>query len=257
MRPNRLLALLADNRQVQGPRGLRVQAAGAEATVYVYDMIVDSALEAEWLGGVAPETFARELAGITAGTIHLRINSPGGSVFAARAMQAALREHPATVVAHIDGYAASAASVLMLAGDRVIASDGAMVMIHKAWTLGWGNEDDLRATADLLGKVDSTLVDSYAAKTGRDKDEIAAWMADETWFTAAEALAAGLVDEVAADSAAAENRIAWNLKALGRPVAPAARAAPPAARAAGPAPAETAALLRQRDYFNRVLPGCK
>jgi ATP-dependent Clp protease protease subunit len=255
MRPNRFLALLADNRKVQGPRGLRVQAAdGAdEATVYVYDMIVDSALEAEWWGGVAPETFAKELAGITAGTIRLRINSPGGSVFAARAMQAALREHPATVVVHIDGYAASAASVLMLVGDRVIAGDGAMVMIHKAWTLGWGNEDDLRATADLLGKIDGTLVDSYAAKTGRDKDEIAAWMAAETWFTAAEAVEAGLVDEVATDAASAENRIAWNLKALGRPVAPADRAAPPAPSAH----AEVAALLRQREYFNRVLPGCR
>lgn len=254
---NRLLALLADNRTVQGPRGLRVEAAADEATVYVYDVIVDSALEAEWWGGVAPESFAKELAGITAGTIHLRINSPGGSVFAARAMQTALREHAATVVAHIDGYAASAASVLMLGADRIIAGPGSMVMIHKAWTVGWGNADDLRQTADLLDKVDGTLVDSYAAKTGREKDEIAGWMQAETWFTAAEALEAGLVDEVVSEEeVAAQNRITWNLKALGRPVA---APAGDVSRAKSPAPAastdhEVAALLRRREYFNRVIP---
>lgn len=251
---NRFLALLADNRGVKGPRGLRIEAAADEATVYVYDVIVDSAVEAEWWGGVAPETFAKALMAITAGTIHLRINSPGGSVFAARAMQAALREHPATVVAHIDGYAASAASVLMLAADRIVAGPGSMVMIHKAWTVGWGNADDLRQTADLLDKVDSTLVDSYAAKTGRDKDEIVDWMTAETWFTAAEALEAGLVDEVVSEEdTAAQGRVAWNLKAFGRPVALPERDPAPAKPEPDP---QVAALLRRHEYFNRVLPGC-
>lgn len=240
----KLLQLLNDNRGVKGPRGMRVQAAGDEATVYVYDMIVDSPLEAEFWGGVAPETFAQELAGITAGTIHLRINSPGGSVFAARAMQAAMREHPATIVAHIDGYAASAASVLMLAADRVVASsEGAMVMIHKAWTIAGGNADDLRSTAELLDKVDGTLVGDYVRKTGKSAEEITAAMAAETWFTAAEAKDYGLVDDIE-EAAAPQDRLAWNLAALGGPVSH---------EKPQPEP-EVAALLRKREFFDRVIP---
>lgn len=240
----KLLQLLNDNRGVKGPRGLRVQASADEATVYIYDVIVDSAIEAEFWGGVAPEAFAKEIAAITAPTIHLRINSPGGSVFAARAMQAAIREHKATVVAHIDGYAASAASILMLAADRVVASSaGAMVMIHKAWVYTAGNADDLRASAELLDKVDATLVGDYAWKTGKSAEEITAAMAAETWFTAAEAKEYGLIDGID-EAPAPQDRLAWNLAALGGPVSQ---------EKPQPDP-EVAALLRKREFYDRVIP---
>lgn len=214
MRRNRLLQLLADNRQVpQRAFTVRAAAAADEAEILLYDTIVDSALEAEWWGGVAPEPFVKALREIDASTIHLRINSPGGSVFAARAMETALREHKARIVVHIDALAASAASVLAMAGDEIIMSKGAMMMIHNAWTITWGNAAELKATAALLDKIDGTLVETYADRSGTSAADIRAWMAAETWFTAQEAIDAGLADKVAeAGSAAAQAR--WNLEAF-------------------------------------------
>lgn len=238
---NRLIQLLADNRNVPDRRfEVRPLAAAAESTdeveVLLYDAIVDSELEAEWLGGVAPEPFKRALQGITASTIHLRINSPGGSVFAARAMETALREHQARIVVHIDSLAASAASFLAMAGDDIVISKGAMVMIHKAWTWAWGNATELQKTAALLEKIDGTLVETYTDRTGQSARQVADWMAAETWFTAQEAVDNGFADrlsEPAAPDAGAQ--AAWNLRAyLRAPEAPLqapAHTPPPAAAA--------------------------
>lgn len=235
--PKRLLQLLADNRQAPARRFEVVAAANAdEAEIFLYDAIVDDEVEAEWWGGVAPQSFVKALRGITAGTIHLRINSPGGSVFAARAIETALREHKAKVIVHIDGLAASAATFIAMAGDEVVMAKGAMFMIHKAWTVAWGNADDLTATADLLAKIDGTLAETYAARTGKTAEEVAAWMAAETWFTAQEAVDAGFADSIADDSAKAS--AAWNLSAYTKapaalhrnePAEPPAAPAPPAA----------------------------
>lgn len=181
-----------------------------EATIYLYDAIVNSDVEAEWFGGVAPKAFISELKAIDAPVINLRINSPGGSVFAARAMEQALREHDAKIIAHIDGYAASAASFLMMAADEINMAPGAMVMIHKAWTGMWGNAEDLRKEADLLDKIDGTLVDTYAARSGQDAGKIAEWMAAETWFTAQEAVDSGFADKISESKAKAQ---AWDLSA--------------------------------------------
>lgn len=244
---NPYLKLLAANKaRGQFKIESRATDTGGEATVWLYDVIVNDALEAEFFGGVAPEPFVKALRAIDAGIIHLRINSPGGSVFAARAIEQALREHPAQVVAHIDGYAASAASVVMLGADRIVAAPGAMVMIHNAWTLAMGNAADLKETAALLEKIDGTLAASYAARAESrvlgggeitaTREQFAQAMAAETWFTAEEARAAGLVDEVVTTEPAAQARAqaAWDLSAY---------AHAPAAAPAAPAP-DTAALLR-------------
>lgn len=214
--PNRLIQLLASNRQAPRrfeARMLPAAAANAptEAEVLLYDVIVDSELEAEWWGGVAPEPFTQALRGITADVIHLRINSPGGSVFAARAMETALREHKAKIVVHIDALAASAASFLAMAGDKIIMSKGAMMMIHKAWTVAWGNADELKKQADLLDKIDGTLVTTYADRSGQPPEAVLALLAAETWFTAQEAIDAGLADSIAADPVKAAAQ--WNLTA--------------------------------------------
>lgn len=212
---NRLIQMLADNRKVEGRkfevRNLEGEADAAE--VLVYDAIVDSELEAEWWGGVAPEPFVKALRGITASTIHLRINSPGGSVFAARAMETALREHKARVVVHIDSLAASAASFLAMAGDEIVMSKGAMMMIHKAWTWAWGNADELTKTAALLAKIDGTLVETYVDRTKQNDQQVADWMAAETWFTAQEAVDNGFADSIAGAEAPAAASAAWNLRA--------------------------------------------
>lgn len=232
-----LLRLYARNRNTPGRKfELRAEADAAVATLYVYDVIVDSEAEAEWFGGVAPLTFAKQLAGISAQTLHLRINSPGGSVFGARAMEQALRDFRAAgrrVIAHVDGYAASAASFLMLAADEIEIAPGAMVMIHKSWAFSYGNADDMLDLAALLNKIDGTLVDTYAARTGQDKQQIADWMAAETWFTAEEAVAAGFADRIAGEEKpdeASAQALAWDLTAYLR-AAQAAKSEPHASSA--------------------------
>lgn len=168
---------------------IRSEVDGDVATVYVYDII-----DAYW--GVSANDFARTIGAITAPTINLRINSPGGDVFEARAMMAAIAEHPSTIVAKIDGLAASAATALTLACDSVEIVDGGFYMIHQAWTLALGNADDMRTTAGLLDKIDTVLVEGYAKKSGKGADEIKAWMAAETWFTAQEAIDAGFTNKI-------------------------------------------------------------
>lgn len=176
----------------------RVETSGNEATVYLYD-----AIDPWW--GISAQEFVKELNNITADTIHLRINSPGGDVFDARAIKTALEQHKATVKVHVDGLAASAASFIMLAGDDIEIAQGGFVMIHKAWGIAFGNDDDMYATGDLLKKVDGQIVGDYERKTGKARDEIEQWMKDETWFTADEALEAGFVDSIF-DASAAENK---------------------------------------------------
>lgn len=241
---NQLLRLFAANRHAAARQGLKVNAKAAddEAEILIYDVIVADELEAEWLGGVAPKPFVEALRAIDAKTLHVRINSPGGSVFAGRAIEQALREHPARIVVHVDGVAASAASFVAMAGDEIVMAPGALMMIHKAWGLAIGNDDELRKTADLLGKIDGTLVKTYAERTGQTPEAIADWMAAETWFTAEEAVLFKFADRVAEQPAQAAGT--WNLTAYQR--APAA-AEKPAAPAAAPTtrPADKEALLRR------------
>ena len=206
---DRLLKLLRDN----APNRMRNRAenllparaeSGEEATLYLYDVIVSD----DFCGGVAAESFVKALNALDAPLIHLRINSPGGDVFAARAVEAAIRNHPSRIVAHVDGYAASAASFVAVACDVEIAPGG-FFMIHKAWTFTAGNADELLHAAAMLEKIDASLVDTYAQKTGRPSEEIAAWMQAETWFSAAEALECGFADRVA--EAAPKAQAAWDL----------------------------------------------
>lgn len=194
---------------------------GDEATIFLYDMIVDSQEEADWWGGVAPETFVKALNALTAPVIHLRVKSPGGSVFAARAMEQAIREHGSRIVTHVDGLAASAASFLILPSDEIVMAPGSFLMIHKAWTFAGGNADDFRKSADLLEQIDGSLVKSYAAKTGQDAAEISTWMAAETWIEADRAVELGFADSVAADSKAKALAAAWDLSAYSNAPAPA------------------------------------
>ena len=209
----KLFQLLALNK---GAGSFKVEASADEATLWVYDVIVASDVDAEWWGGVSAESLVKEIRAITAPTINVRINSPGGDVFAARAIEQALREHPATVIAHVDGYAASAASLITVAADKAIMAPGSFLMIHKAWTIGIGNADDFAREAALLDKIDGTICQSYEAKAG-DKakgQDFAALMTAETWFTPEEALAIGLADELAAAGPKAQAQPAWDMSAF-------------------------------------------
>lgn len=212
-----LLQLLRDNaRNRPIPKA---QASEGEDTLYLYDVIVSD----DCWGGVAAEDFVRELNATAAPVIHLRINSPGGEVFAARAIEAAIRNHPSRIVAHVDGYAASAASFVAVACDEVEIAPGGFFMIHKAWTFTAGNADDLLHAAEMLEKLDASLVDTYARKSGCTPEDIAEWMKAETWFSAAEAVERGFADRVA--EAAPKAQADWNLSVYANaPVVPAAAA---------------------------------
>ena len=245
---NGLFALLAANK---GRGKFHAQATGDnEATIWLYDAIVSD----DYWGGVSALTLGKALAEHRdKATIHLRINSPGGDVFAGRAMEVLLAEHPAKIVTHIDGYAASAASYVALAGAERIISPGGMFMIHKAWTLAWGNADDIRKTAALLDQIDETLVATYAAKTGQSPDQLRDWIAAETWLTATEAVQYGFAtaiagqDEKAPEPTETENRApAWDLAAYARaPKPPAPAPQPPEARAPDRDTFDRAAALRR------------
>lgn len=168
-------------------------AADGEVDVYIYDYIDP------W--GVDADAFVKELATVEASTINLRINSGGGIVFDGLAIYNALARHPARVVSHIDGLAASAASFVALAGDEVRIAANAFVMVHNAWGFAMGNKHDMMEMAAILSKLDGSLAGMYSRKTGATREEAAAWMdgenaADGTWFDAEEAVAAGLADSI-------------------------------------------------------------
>lgn len=215
MRNSALIQLLARNRAAASAARPQAQAArsGDDATLYLYGPIVGDRDTAEWSGGACPQDMVPLIHSLRdASTLHLRINSPGGDVFGAQAISTALREHPGRVVAHVDGVAASAATVICCAAREVIASRVSQYMIHQAWTIAMGNADDLRATVARLDAVDGLLIDEYTRFTGRDRDQIAAWVGAETWFCASAALAAGFVHRIAEDAPRADAK-AWNLAA--------------------------------------------
>lgn len=162
------------------------------ADLYIYDVI------SSWHGVTAAD-FAKAMKGTKAKKINIRINSPGGDVFEARAIVAAIKEARRggkNVTAYVDGLAASAASYVALAADRVVMERGAFLMIHNAWGFAIGNAEEMRDTAELLDKVDASIVEDYRAKTGEDEEQIRKWMAEETWFNAEEAMRYGFVDSI-------------------------------------------------------------
>lgn len=167
-----------------------IRARGTGAEVAIYDEI--------GAYGVSAKGFLAELGALPDGTpVDLRLNSPGGSVFDAVAIYNALKRHAGTVTVWIDGIAASAASYVAMAGDEIVMPENAFLMIHDPSGLAMGTAGDMRAMAEALDKIAGSLVRGYAAKSGKTDDEIAALMAAETWFDAADAVEAGFADRLA------------------------------------------------------------
>lgn len=170
-----------------------------EAEVWIYGEIGP-----DWWGDgsrIDAKTFAKDFGEITASRISLRVNSPGGSVSHCMAIYNAIKRHPATVAAFIDGQALSAASVVVLAADEVVMAENAMYMIHQPCMglLGWFNAEQLRKEADTTDKYAETIIVAYRHKTGLSDEKLNELMDEETWFTAEEALEAGFVDRVSDD----------------------------------------------------------
>ena len=146
--------------------------------------------------GVTAKQFIGDIKAIDAKTIKLAINSPGGSVFDALAMYNALRQHPANVEVTVLGVAASAASLVAMAGDTIVMPENAFMMIHNPLNFAYGNADELREMADVLDKIGASLVATYANRTGLPEDEIKALLDAETWLNAEEAVLKGFADEL-------------------------------------------------------------
>lgn len=170
-----------------GPGHLRLAAEQEkEARLYVYGDI------GGWYDAITADSVVRELATLDSETdLHAHINSPGGSVFEGIAIYNAMAMHKGKVFVHIDGIAASIASVIAMAGDEIHIAEAASFMVHSPWTVMAGNAKALRKEADVLDVLEAGLLDIYASRTGADRDALAKWLDEETWFRGQAAVDAG------------------------------------------------------------------
>lgn len=216
MKIPKLLQLARDNASLS--QRLRAETEGDEVSIYLHGVI------GGWWGDISETDFSKALVAARGKVVHLRVDSPGGDVFAARSMMTAISQHDQKVIAHVDGLAASAATGICMACAETEISQGAGFMIHNSWTIALGNKGEMRKTADLLESIDVGLTNDYARRTGKTAAEIAAWMDEETWFTADQAKEHGFADRVV-EVVAERGSNRWNLSAYAN--APAALVKPP------------------------------
>jgi ATP-dependent protease ClpP protease subunit len=152
-----------------------------------------------WTGeGVTSKRIAGALRSIGKKDVFVTINSPGGDYFEGLAIYNLLRDHPAKVTVKIVGIAASAASVIAMAGDEIQIARAGFLMIHNAWVVAAGDRNALRDVADWLQPFDAMAADIYAARTGMDTKDIAKMLDRETWIGGADAVAQGFADDLLA-----------------------------------------------------------
>lgn len=152
--------------------------------------------------GVQAKDFVGQLGNVQGKDIHVEISSPGGDVAAALTMYNALRASGKTVTTKVMGVAASAASLIFMAGDKRVMPKNTQLMIHNPWTFAAGNADELEETAATLRKIGASLKATYAARSGMDDAELDAMLAKDTWINADEAVTMGFATEVIEEVAA-------------------------------------------------------
>lgn len=179
-----------------------------EASITIYDAIGES-----WDGqGFTAKRMSAALRNIGARPVSVYVNSPGGDFFEGVAMYNMLREHKAKITVRVMGLAASAASVIAMAGDEILMGDGAFLMVHNAWAVAIGNRHDMADASARLAPFDDAMAEVYAARTGLSKAETSALMDKETWIGAAQAVedgfATGLIErsEITQDTKAQGGR---------------------------------------------------
>lgn len=149
-------------------------------------------------GGITAKKVAAQLRAIGDREVEVQINSPGGDMFEGIAIYNVLREHTQTVTIKIMGMAASAASIIAMAGDRIEIGTASFIMIHNCWVVAIGNRHDMAETAEWLEPFDSAMTDVYAARTGQDAKAIARWMDAETYMSGSTAVDRGFADALLA-----------------------------------------------------------
>lgn len=187
-----------------------VRAASSDdaATISIYDQIGDN-----WEGtGITAKRISAALRNIGARDVSVNVNSPGGDFFEGVAIYNLLREHKAKVTVNVMGLAASAASVIAMAGDEILMGDGSFLMIHNAWAVAIGNRHDMTATAAVLAPFDAAMAKVYSQRAGISEDAAAAMMDKETWIGSTQAVedgfATGLLDsaQISKNTSASGNR---------------------------------------------------
>lgn len=173
-------------------------------------------------GGVTAKRVASQLKAI-GGPVEVQINSPGGDMFEGFAIYNILREHPYEVTIKVMGMAASAASIIAMAGDRIEIAASSFIMIHNCWVLSYGNRNDLRDLADWLEPFDQAMRDVYVARTGREAKAVGKMLDDETWLSGSQAIDKGFADGLLAsdkitvdESAKSEDRRVNELRGMER-----------------------------------------
>lgn len=190
---------------------IRLEAAGTEASLYIYDFVGQDF----WGEGVSARSVQKDLEALKdIEVLHVYINSPGGDVFDGVTIFNLISRVRARKVVHIDGLAASIASVIAMAGDEIEIASNGMMMIHDPWAFAMGSADELRKTADVLDTIRDTIAGTYVARTGGARDEIVALMADETWMDADEAVERGFADRKV-EATRAEDLTRFDLQAMG------------------------------------------
>lgn len=165
-----------------------------ETDLYLYGTITQHSWWDEET--ITAKNVKKKLNGIDSKKINVHVNSGGGDVFESIAINNLLKNHKAEIVIHIDGFAASGASVIAMAGDKIIMPKNTMMMIHKAWTYAAGNAEELRKVANDMDKIDIAVSESYMNKFVGDKEELEQLLSDETWLTAEECKDLGFCDEL-------------------------------------------------------------
>lgn len=169
-----------------------------KAELFIYDQI-----GADYFGeGITAKSVSDALKEFTPGAaLDIYINSPGGSVFDGMAIYNQLDRWSGKKTVHIDGLAASIASVIAMVGDEINIADNGLFMIHSAWGLSMGNAEEMRKYAASLDKVDETILNTYIKRTKGDSKQIDNWMRAETWMNAQEAVDRGFSDKKSGENA--------------------------------------------------------
>jgi len=164
-----------------------------EADVYIYDEIGDASFLSET---TSAKDFIMQVQEIKANKINLHINSPGGNVFDGLAIYNFLKTLKASKTVYIDGLAASIASVVAMAGDKIIMPANAFLMIHEPYGLVVGTSDDMKKNSEILDKISNSLAEIYSKRSGLSIERVKQMMKDETWLTAKEAKELGFINEI-------------------------------------------------------------
>lgn len=173
------------------------------------EITIYSDIGENWMGDGITDQYIKDQITDMEGDITVRINSGGGDVFHGFAIYNLLKQHESKIIVKIDGLAASAASVIAMAGDEIHMGEASMLMIHNPWTMALGEAKDLIKTAGLLEKIKDSIIDVYSANTGSGKQDISAMMDEETWLTAEESVAQGFASKTVSGGAVKNANRKW------------------------------------------------